>query len=82
MRVVMMPSLAMGIKMLIRGKDYELKRASELRQGDECIFGTNWDAHRDFIVRVWNDPEGIWIDWESDECGYAREGNYRYRVLL
>lgn len=68
--------------MLIRGKDYELKSASELRQGDECIFGINWDAHRDFIVRIWNDPEGIWIDWESDECGYARGGNYRYRVLL
>ena len=71
----------MGNKMQ-RGKDYELKRASELRQGDEVIFGSNWDAHRDVIVSVWDDPEGIWINWESDECGYAREGNYRYRVLL
>lgn len=71
--------------MLICGKHFEWKKADELREGDEVIFGTTWSAPRDYIVNLYNEtpnrPDGIWVDWLYGDCGYLRKES-RYRVLL
>lgn len=55
--------------------DYEWIHAKELQVGDIVQFATECDQ----VAEIWNDPEGIWIDWASSECGYIY--NKRYRVI-
>lgn len=44
-----------------------IKKANELRAGDECQFADGTDI----VSEVYIDPEGIWVHWDSGDMGYV-----------
>lgn len=45
------------------------KKTADLKPGDECQFKKETDIVRNVSV----DDDGIWVDWETGDCGYVSE---------